>query len=118
MESRRQLAVAQEELKKAQEKNRLAMLRAPIDGRVAHLSVHTVGGVVTAAQAVMEIVPDQAVPEVEAWVQNKDICFVQKGQCLALRLVSFYNFYYCRFKFALVFGRLWLVSFNNFYYCR
>ena len=89
VESRRQLAVAQEELKKAQEKNRLATLRAPIDGRVAHLSVHTVGGVVTAAQAVMEIVPDQAVPEVEAWVQNKDIGFVQEGQEAEVKVEAF-----------------------------
>ena len=89
VESRRQLAVAQEELKKAQEKNRLATLRAPIDGRVAHLSVHTVGGVVTAAQALMEIVPDQAVPEVEAWVQNKDIGFVQEGQEAEVKVEAF-----------------------------
>lgn len=89
VESRRQLAAAQEELKKAQEKNRLAQLRAPIDGRVAHLAVHTVGGVVTPAQAIMEVVPEQAVPEIEAWVQNKDIGFVQKGQETEVKIEAF-----------------------------
>jgi len=89
VESRRQLASYQEELKKADEKNRLSQLRAPIDGRVAHLSIHTVGGVVTPAQALMEVVPEQARLEVEAWVQNRDIGFVQEGQDAEVKIEAF-----------------------------
>lgn len=89
VESRKQLASYQEELKKAEEKKRLSELRAPIDGRVAHLSVHTVGGVVTAAQALMEIVPNEAQLEVEAWVQNRDIGFVQEGQEAEVKIETF-----------------------------
>lgn len=89
VESRRQLASCQEELKKAEEKKRLSMLRAPIDGRIAHLGVHTVGGVVTPAQALMEVVPESAKLEVEAWVQNRDIGFVQVGQAAEVKIEAF-----------------------------
>ncbi|MGM9539754.1 HlyD family type I secretion periplasmic adaptor subunit [Anaerovibrio sp.] len=89
VESRRQLASCQEELKKAEEKKRLSMLCAPIDGRIAHLGVHTVGGVVTPAQALMEVVPESAKLEVEAWVQNRDIGFVQVGQPAEVKIEAF-----------------------------
>ena len=89
VESRRQLASYQEELKKADEKNRLSQLRAPIDGKVAHLSVHTEGGVVTPAQAILEVVPEDARMEVEAWVQNRDIGFVQEGQEAEVKVEAF-----------------------------
>lgn len=68
MEDRKQLSVYSEELKKAEEKDRLSKLVAPIDGRVAQLAVHTVGGVVTEAQPILEVVPDDAVLQVEAFV--------------------------------------------------
>ena len=39
-------------------------------------------------------------------------------QLIIERLVSFNNFYYCRFPMSDVFRGFGLVSFNNFYYCR
>ena len=89
VENRKQLGTYQEELKKAEEKNRLARLTAPVDGRVGQLSVYTVGGVVTAAQALMTVVPDDARLEVEAWVSNKDIGFVQVGQKAEIKVETF-----------------------------
>ncbi|WP_455577620.1 HlyD family type I secretion periplasmic adaptor subunit [Anaerosinus sp.] len=89
VEDKKQLASYQEELKKAEEKNRLSRIVAPIDGRVSQLSVHTIGGVVTAAQGLMEIVPEDAVLQVEAWVQNKDIGFVQVGQPAEVKVETF-----------------------------
>ena len=91
VEDRKQLGAYQEELKKAEEKNRLAKLVAPVDGRVGQLSVHTVGGVVTAAQALMTVVPDDVRLEVEAWISNKDSGFVQVGQLAEIK-VDTYNF--------------------------
>lgn len=89
VENRKLLGSNQEELKKAEEKNRLATLVAPVDGRVGQLSVHTIGGVVTAAQALMTIVPDDVRLEVEAWISNKDIGFVQIGQLAEIKVETF-----------------------------
>ena len=53
---------------------------SPVDGVVQQLSVHTIGGVVSAAQPLMLIVPDQSTLELEAYVQNRDIGFMKEGQ--------------------------------------
>jgi hemolysin D len=42
---------------KASERSRLQLLKAPVDGTVQQLAIHTVGGVVTPAQALLEVVP-------------------------------------------------------------
>lgn len=89
VEDRKQLASYEEQLKKAEEKNRLSQIVAPIDGRVSQLSVHTDGGIVTAAQAIMQIVPEDTALEVEAWVQNKDIGFIQEGQSAEVKVETF-----------------------------
>ena len=89
VEDRKLLSSYQEELKKAEEKNRLAKLTAPVDGRIGQLAVHTVGGVVTEAQALMTVVPDDVRLEVEAWVSNKDIGFVEKGQRAEIKVETF-----------------------------
>ncbi|REG58063.1 HlyD family type I secretion membrane fusion protein [Paraburkholderia sp. BL6669N2] len=73
---------------KAQTRQALMSLTAPVAGTVQQLSVHTLGGVVTTAQALMEIVPDDAL-EVEARLQNRDIGFVQVGQRAAVKIEAF-----------------------------
>ena len=65
---------------KASEKSRLQVLCAPVDGTVQQLAVHTVGGVVTPAQALLEVVPLDSRLEIEAVVQDRDIGFVRAGQ--------------------------------------
>jgi|GEM_PF-4493935 len=47
-----------------------------MDGTVQQLAVHTVGGLMTPAQELPAVVPQEAV-EVEATVLNKDIGFVR-----------------------------------------
>ncbi len=89
VDDRQKLSGFTEELKKAEEKDRLSHIIAPIDGRVSRLDIHTVGGIVTPAQALMEIVPDEAVMQVEAWVENKDIGFVQPGQEAEVKVETF-----------------------------
>jgi hemolysin D len=73
---------------KAQTRQALLSLTAPVAGTVQQLSVHTLGGVVTTAQSLMEIVPDDAL-EVEARLQNKDVGFVQVGQRAAVKIEAF-----------------------------
>nr|WP_150585146.1 HlyD family type I secretion periplasmic adaptor subunit [Pandoraea communis] len=78
----------QDDQTKAETRQNLLTLSAPVDGTVQQLAVHTVGGVVTTAQALMEIVPDDAI-EVEANVENKDIGFVKEGQTAVVKLDAF-----------------------------
>lgn len=89
VDTRKQLQAYSEELKKAQEKQRLSTIVAPIDGRVHQLSIHTIGGVVTEAQPLMTIVPEGTEVELEAMVANKDIGFIQEGQKAAVKVDTF-----------------------------
>lgn len=64
-------------------------LTAPVDGVVQQLKVHTVGGVVTPAEALMVIVPDGQSLEVDALVLNRDIGFVSAGQTATIKVDAF-----------------------------
>jgi hemolysin D len=78
-----------QELVKAEQRRELQWLKAPIDGVVQQLSVSTVGGVVTAAQPLMTIVPHDAALEVEAQVQNRDIGHLRIGQRVVTKVETF-----------------------------
>ncbi len=82
-------ASLEQDLVKANEHFRLTTLRAPVDGTVQQLAVHTVGGVVTPAQALMMIVPQDQALEVEAFLENKDIGFVKVGQIATVKIETF-----------------------------
>ena len=88
-ESQLQLAGLKQELIKANERNQQQLLTAPISGQVQQLAVHTVGGVVTPAQALMVIVPQESQMEVEAMILNKDIGFVHEGQKAEVKIDTF-----------------------------
>jgi HlyD family secretion protein len=64
-------------------------IRAPQDGMVHQLDVHTVGGVVSQGQQIMLIVPAADKLIVEAKVQPQDIDQVRVGQPAVLRFTSF-----------------------------
>ena len=64
-------------------------IRAPQDGMVHQLDVHTVGGVVSAGQQIMLIVPGADKLIVEAKVQPQDIDQVRVGQAAVLRFPNF-----------------------------
>jgi len=86
--SRRNAAVTQE-LVKVEQKKSQQRLRAPIDGVVQQLAVNTIGGVVTAAQTLMVIVPAEGDLEIDAKVLNKDIGFVRVGQRAAVKFETY-----------------------------
>ncbi|WP_413231476.1 HlyD family type I secretion periplasmic adaptor subunit [Paraburkholderia domus] len=73
---------------KAVTRQGLMTLYAPVSGTVEQLATHTLGGVVTTAQSIMEIVPDDAV-EVEASIENKDVGFVNVGQDAIVKIEAF-----------------------------
>lgn len=78
-----------QELVKAQSRSNLMTLTAPVDGTVQQLAVHTVGGVVTPAQPLMMLVPRDHPIEVEAYIENKDIGFVNAGQEAEVKIETF-----------------------------
>lgn len=74
---------------KATQRQHLATLAAPVLGTVQQLAMHTEGGVVTEAQALMVIVPDSASVSAEVTLENKDIGFVSPGQGVTIKLETF-----------------------------
>lgn len=84
-----QLATLEQDAIKADERVKQYTLSAPITGQVQQLAIHTVGGVVTEAQPLMIIVPQDDILEVEARLLNKDIGFVQEGQKAEVKIDTF-----------------------------
>jgi len=78
-----------QELVKSDTRGKLMTLTAPVDGTVQQLAVRTVGGVVTPAQVLIVIVPKDDALEVEAFLENKDIGFVNAGQQAEVKIETF-----------------------------
>ena len=72
----------------AREQLQNATLKAPTSGQVVGLSVFTVGGVISAGQTLMEIVPDTRGLVIQAQVNPADADDVFQGQKAQLRFVS------------------------------
>ena len=89
VEARKEYYSVQESIKKAEEDARMATIVAPCDGRVYNLAVHTVGGIVTDAQPLMMVVPDDVSLEFEVYADNKDIGFIKIGQSAEVKVETF-----------------------------
>jgi HlyD family secretion protein len=61
-------------------------IRAPLEGRVLNLAVHTVGGVVSPGKELMQIVPSGEEPALDARLAPKDIDQIYTGQAVNVRL--------------------------------
>jgi hemolysin D len=104
-EAERKAADLSGDLAKAEERSKLQVLRAPVDGVVQQLSIHTVGGVVTPAQQLAVVVPSDTALEVEAMISNRDIGFVRVGQEAQIKVDTF-NFT----RYGVLHGRIQSVS--------
>jgi hemolysin D len=78
-----------QDVTKAGQKADLQRLTTPIDGVVQQLAVHTVGGVVTPAQELLIVVPQDHPVEVAAQVENRDVGFVKNGQVVEIKVETF-----------------------------
>ncbi len=76
-------------LRKAEKRESQHRLIAPVDGTIQQLAVHTVGGVVTPAEPLAYLVPQDAPLEIRAQVLNKDKGWVQAGQPVEIKVDSF-----------------------------
>ncbi|MED5612606.1 HlyD family type I secretion periplasmic adaptor subunit [Janthinobacterium sp. P210005] len=88
-EGARGAAASDQDARRASARGSLLRLTAPVDGTVQQLKLHTVGGVVPAAQALMQIVPRQGRLEIDAMLENRDAGFVQAGQAVAIKVDAF-----------------------------
>ena len=89
VEAKKEYYALIESIKKADEDSRMATVVAPTSGRVYNLAVHTVGGIVTDAQPLMQIVPDDVQLVFEVYVENKDIGFIKLGMPVEVKVDSF-----------------------------
>ena len=73
----------------AEDQLRRIELRAPIAGVVHELGVHTVGGVISAGEPVLLIVPSTDLLTIEVRIAPADIDQVEAGQASVLRFPAF-----------------------------
>ena len=73
----------------AEDQLRRVEIRSPQDGVVEQSTVHTIGGVINAGDAIMLIVPQSDDLQVEARVNPQDIDKLQVGQKTLLRMSAF-----------------------------
>jgi hemolysin D len=83
----------------------LMEIRAPYDGVVKDLAVHTLGAVVQAGSALLQVVPRGETLRAEALLANEDIGFVEVGQQVKLKLAA-YPFQ----KYGMLDGRVTQIS--------
>ncbi|MCA8881313.1 MAG: HlyD family type I secretion periplasmic adaptor subunit [Rhodobacteraceae bacterium] len=76
-----QLAAAQDVLARTE-------IRSPINGTVVGLKVHTIGGVISAGEPLMDIVPSDDELVVRASIDPRDIDEVHQGLPASVRLIS------------------------------
>ncbi|WP_232309522.1 HlyD family type I secretion periplasmic adaptor subunit [Luteibacter yeojuensis] len=88
-QAQEQVAQYGPEVEKTTQHNAQMALRSPVDGTVQQLAVHTIGGVVTPAQPLLSVVPDNESLEVEVTVLNRDIGFIRAGQAAAVKVDTF-----------------------------
>jgi len=82
-------AAIEQDLRKAEARRAALRLVAPVSGTVQQLAVQTVGGVVTPAQPLLRVVPDDTPLEVEVLVDNADIGFVRTGQPVIVKVQTY-----------------------------
>ncbi len=66
-----------------------SLIRAPLKGIIKNIKVNTIGGVITAGQDIMEIVPIEEKLLVEAYINPKDVAYVHPGMSAVVRLTAY-----------------------------
>ena len=89
-------------------RNSKQSIKSPCDGYVDKLFIHTIGGVVTPAQQLFAITPDNTPILVKAIVLNQDIGFVKEGMPASIKIDTF-SFQ----KYGMIEGRVKTVSKNS-----
>lgn len=64
-------------------------IRSPMKGVVKNVQITTVGGVVQAGQAILEIVPTEDKMLVEAYIKPSEVAFLKVGQAAVVKLTAY-----------------------------
>jgi hemolysin D len=88
-EAERNADDAEQRLAKARARAGRTSLVSPIAGTVQASAVTTIGQVLTTGQEIMRVVPDGVALEIEAYLPNKDIGFIEVGQAAVVKIESF-----------------------------
>jgi HlyD family secretion protein/hemolysin D len=80
---------AEEAWAKAMRRVELQTVRSPVAGTVQQMHIVGLGAVVTPAQQLMSIVPDDDHLEVEAVLENRDVGFIQAAQHVEIKVDAF-----------------------------
>lgn len=89
LDKKKELRALESEINAISFQNRQQQIKAPLSGYVAKLMVNTEGGVVTPAEKLISLVPDDAPLIVKATVLNQDIGFVTKQMPVAIKIDAF-----------------------------
>jgi len=88
-QARDNIAQYEQDIAKKKQLKDILQLVSPVSGTVQQLAIHSIGGVVTEAQPLLAIVPDNEPVEVEVMIDNQDIGFIKPGQIAAIKVTSF-----------------------------
>lgn len=88
-DAERQIDDLTQRMAKAKAKLEYMTITSPVSGVVLGLSVTTLGQALTPSEEVMRIVPDGSALEIECYVENKDIGFIEVGQQAVVKIESF-----------------------------
>lgn len=85
----KEVAVLQTELTEANFRQAKQKIIAPVDGYIGKMFFHTIGGVVTPAEKLLTLIPNDVPLVIKATVLNQDIGFIEKDMNVALKIDTF-----------------------------
>lgn len=88
-EKRQRQVYLQGRIEQADFRSKRQQLRSPVKGRISQLLFHTVGGVVSPAERLATIVPDDSPLQIKAMVMNKDVGFLTQDMDVAIKIDTF-----------------------------
>lgn len=86
---KKEIANTEKDLSLIEASLKQTVIRAPISGYIANLSVNTLGGVIAPGQTVMEIVPNNEKFIIKANVSTRDRPLIKVGQSAEIRFNAF-----------------------------
>lgn len=89
VENDKKISSLEGELEKAQRSVQYQTLISPVNGTIHGLASNTIGGVVTPAQPILTIVPDETPLVIDASVLNKDVGFIEVNQDVTVKFDTF-----------------------------
>ena len=84
-----ELAQAKENMAGRADPVERSRLRAPLRGIVKNIRVNTLGGVVSAGQDIMEIIPLEDQLLIEAYINPRDVAYVRTGMPALVKLTAY-----------------------------